>query len=251
MALPAQGLKARNRLWTGTARSDSICIVIKSHLSIKRSVHDGRGLTLAEVMLATIVLAFAGLGLVKVTYQLRVTAEDSIHQSTALVMAQGYMEQLCKLPYTVSTPGPYNELANPPGLVQIADAAIPMYLTNNSLGTLTGLNIISGQTWIFGTITYPDGTTATQGNPPIYIDEDGTGNPTYPMNFAFTPTLTDLWTNLGGTSTTTGGVTTHSGQGTADGMQMVINFTESYTLAGNTRVFQSSVRTVVGNVATQ
>jgi Tfp pilus assembly protein PilV len=244
MALSAQGLKARNRLWPGAAKYGSIRIVIKPHLSTKRSIHDSRGLTLAEVMVATIVLAFASLGLVKVTYQLRVTAEDSIHQSTALVMAQGYMEQLCKLPYSAPNPPPYNQYANPPGLVQIADAAAPMELTNNSSATLTGITITNGQTMIFGTITNPDGTTATQGNPPIYIDEDGTGAATYPMNFSFTPTLTDL-------SVATGGNAAHTTVGTADGMEIVITFTESYTLAGNTRVFKSSVRSVYGNVATQ
>jgi hypothetical protein len=229
MALSAQGLKARNGLWTGAAGYDSIRFVTQSHPSIKKPIHASRGLTLVEVMLSMIVLAFAGLGMIKVTYMARVTAEDSIHQSTALVMAQGYLEQLCRLPYSAVTSAPYTQY-NPPGLVQIVDNGAAMELTDNSGNALGSL--LNGQT--YGPVT-------------IYLDQDSTGNPTYPMQFSFTPTLTDLWVATGGNTAhaTTGA------QGTADGMEIAITFTESYTLGGNTRTFKSSVRTVYGNVATQ
>jgi hypothetical protein len=163
---------------------------------------------------------------VKVTYQLRVTAEDNIHQSTAIVLAQGYLEQLCRLPYNTPNAGPYNQFTNPPGLVQIYNGASAK-LTDNS-----GNAMDIFQNGAYGPVT-------------INLDQDSVGNGTYPMQFSITKLqLTDL-------SVATGGNAAHTTTGSADGMGIEIDFTESYVLAGATRTFKSSVRTVYANVATQ
>lgn len=202
-------------------------------------------------MVSMLVLAFASLGLVKITYQMRVTAEDVLHQSTATVMAQGYLEQLFKLPYN-SPSGIYDQYGNAPGLVQIADSGVPVWLFDHNGNALSSLT--NGQTMIFGSILNSDGTTSTQGNNPVYLDIDVYGKPSYPMNFSFTPVVYDLWVATGGTWTTTGGTTSHTatgGQGTADGMLVVVYFTEQYSIGGITRSYSSSVRTVCSNVPTQ
>jgi Tfp pilus assembly protein PilV len=193
--------------------------VIKPHPSMKKSFPTGRGLTLAEVMLAMIVIGFAGLGLVRLTYQMRVTAEDNIHQSTAFVMAQGYLEQICRLPYSTTPPTPpaVYSIINPAGMTDVADNGIAMFLTNSAGQQITN-GIVSGATY-----------TET-----VYLDKDGVGNETYPMTFSVTPTLTDI------DSTGT----------TAQGIEITVAFSETYTLGGIPRTFSSSLRTVYGNVNT-
>ncbi|HXC01051.1 MAG TPA: prepilin-type N-terminal cleavage/methylation domain-containing protein [Opitutaceae bacterium] len=209
--------------------------MIKLHLSTKRSIQDDRGLTLVEVMLAIMVLAFAGLGLVKVTYQMRVTAEDNIHQSTAYVIAQGYLEQICRLPYFTTppiAPATYS-IINPSGLQDIADdttKSVPILIVNSAGKPM------DGQT---GDPPLLYNNAATNGGAPfsevVYLDKDGTGNPTYPMTFTMQPVITDI----------------DPTQLTTAGVEITVYFTESYVLAGLTRTFQSSVRTVYGNVATR
>jgi Tfp pilus assembly protein PilV len=219
MALSAQRLKAGNRLCSSAGRHGSIRTVIKPHPSIKRPFHAGRGLTLVEVMLAMLVVGFAGMGLAHLTYQMRVTAEDNIHQSTAYVMAQGYLEQICRLQYTTTPPVPpaVYSITSPAGLTDVADNGIAMFLTNSAGQQITN-GILNGATY-----------TET-----VYLDKDGAGNETYPMTFSVTPTLTDI--NPAGTN--------------EQGIEIVVAFTESYNLGGVPRTFSSSLRTVYGNVNT-
>jgi Tfp pilus assembly protein PilX len=193
--------------------------VIKPYPSINRTFHAGRGLTLAEVMLALIIIGFAGLALVRLTYQMRVTAEDNIHQSTAFVMAQGYLEQICRLKYTTPTPTPpaVYSIQSPAGLTNVADGGATLFLTNSSGQQIPG-GIANGATY----------------TEVVFLDKDGAGNETYPMTFSVTPTLTDI--DPAGT--------------TAQGVEINLFFTESYTLAGYSRQFKSSLRTVYGNVNT-
>ena len=196
----------------------------KPHTSLQFSSRASRGLTLVEVMISMLILTLAGLGLIKVTYQLRVTAEDNIHQSTATVLAQGYLEQLCRLPYNSSLAASTYTMYSPPGLVQIANGAA-VQLTDNNGNAIT---------------TLTNGGAAYSAI--VYLDQDVHGNPTYPMNFSITNfVVTDL-------SKATGGNASHSTVGSADGMSIEIDFSENYVLGGVTRSFSSSVRTVVANV---
>lgn len=214
-------------------------------------------MTLLEVMLAMTILAFSALGMVRVTYMIRTTAEDNLHQSTAFVMAQGYLEQLCRLPYyTVLIPPDTYGLTNPPGLQQIADnpysasdTTAPILITNS-----VGLTVkAEGGGFLYNPGSGTVNPTYNTCQETVYLDKDGAGNPTYPMTVTFTPVLTDLQSVSGGTATTTGTapsqITTYSG-GTAQGVEIVVYFTESYTIAGITRSFSSSVRTVYANVPT-
>jgi hypothetical protein len=212
-------------------------------------------------MVAMIIMVFAGLGLERLTYQTRVTAEDNLHQSTAFVMAQGYLEQLCRLPYhTVLLPGETYSLSLPPGIQDIADnpnslvtpcTTAPILITNSTgqLVTVTGGGNLynTGSNLIVPTLnTYSE---------TVFLDKDSNGIPTYPMTVTFTPVLTDLQSvpPAAGTATTTGAspnqVTTYSG-GTAQGVEIIVYFTETYALAGVNRSYTSSVRTVYGNVPT-
>lgn len=202
---------------------------------MKKSFHSGRGLTLVEVLLGMIVLAVAALGLVKVTYQMRVTAEDNIHQSTAFVMAQGYLEQLCRLPYSTTTPIPpaTYSIINPSGLQNIADditKSVPILLLNSAGKPMDGQ--AGDPPLLYNNIAANGGTPYTE---TVYLDKDGVGNPTYPMTFTIQPVITDI----------------DPTQATAAGVEITVYFTESYTLAGIPHTFQSSVRTVYGNVTTR
>jgi hypothetical protein len=213
-------------------------------------------MTLAEVMLALTIITFAGLGLVKLTYQMRVTAEDNLHQSTAIVMAQGYLEQLCRLPYnTTLLPGETYSLTVPAGIQDIADnpysasdTTAPILITNSAGQIVTSTG--GGSLYNSGSSLITPQNTSSE---TVYLDKDSTGNPTYPMTFSFTPVLKDLQQAEGGTSNTTGTspnqLVTVSG-GTAQGVEIIVYFTEYYTLAGNPRSFTSSVRTVYANVQT-
>jgi hypothetical protein len=192
-------------------------IVIKPQTYLPRSPHRTKGgLTLAEVMISMVILAFSALGLTRLLYQIRVTAEDNVHQQTAIVMAQGYLEQLCRLPY--ANPGPYNG-SNIAGVLNIADdttgATVPITMINSS-----GLPVTNQSGGNFG-----NGKTSSEN---IFLDQDASGNPIMKMQFQFTPVLTDLGVTSGGT---------------ASGVEITVNFTVTYSY-GNTRTFSSSVRTV-------
>jgi hypothetical protein len=192
-------------------------IVIKPQTALPRSPHSTKcGLTLAEVMISMIILAFSALGLTRLLYQIRVTAEDNVHQQTAMVMAQGYLEQLCRLPY--ANPGPYNA-SNIAGVLNIADdtvgTTVPISMINSS-----GLPVTNQSGGNFG-----NGKTSSEN---IFLDQDASGNPIMKMQFQFTPVLTDLAVASGGT---------------ASGVEITVNFTVTYSY-GTTRTFSSSVRTV-------
>lgn len=260
MALSDQRRKARNRLWTVAAGYGSIRAVITPHPSRQSPFHTRRGLTLVEVMVAMIILAFAGLGVVQATYQMRVTAEDSIHQSTACIMAQGYLEQLCRLPYNtvLDTKNPYT-LSNPAGIQNIADnpyttndQTSPIFLTNSNglpVTNRTGTNLYNT-----GSSTPVDQNTSTE---TVFLDHDSAGNPSYPMTISFTPVLTDLQTITGGTSApnNTGSPVAPNipnivTGGTAQGVEIIIYFSATYNIGPIPHTFTSSVRTVYGNVPT-
>ncbi len=147
-------------------------------------------MTLVEVMIALGILAIVALALVQLTYFTRATAEDDVHQNTALTLAQGYLEQICDLPYSSTT--------SPQGLIQIADDnknSVTFTLTNSSGTPIT-------------TITNNSSVTEQ-----VNLDQDSSGK-TFPMTFQFTPVLVDL------SKKTTG----------ATGVEVTIYFKATYNL---------------------
>jgi len=183
-------------------------------------------------MVAMAILLFAGLSLVRITFAMRLTAEDSLHQSTAMVLAQDYLEQLCRLPYISALQSNGQQLT---GLKTIADDTpanpsspripIPLYAPGGGPNPA-----IPGGGQIANLY---NGTSYTQ---TVYLDEDGAGNKTFPMVFTFEPVLTDL--------------STITPAGTAQGVEITVYFSESYQNGSQTRLFQSSLRTVYANVQT-
>jgi len=169
------------------------------------------------------------LALVELTYMIRTTAEDNVHQNTALVMAQGYLEQLCRLPYS-------NPTNNPAGVVNIADDPAGPSGTNIPANTTVPITLISASG---GLATNKAGGNFGNGctsEDIIYLDQDTNGAPTFKMTFDFTPVLRDL-------NTTPGSV------GTASGVEITVNFTATYIL-GTVHTFSGSLRTVRSNVPT-
>jgi prepilin-type N-terminal cleavage/methylation domain-containing protein len=186
-----------------------------------RSVRSG--LTLVEVMMAMGIFAFAALALAQLTYQITKTADENIHQNTAIVMAQGYMEQICELPWTNAGGTGLKDIADdtggnlPPTLP--AGSKVPILLTDNGGNTL--------KTGTGGTL-YNGLTSSEQ----LYLDQDQTtGTGTFPMTLQITPVLTDL-AKLGYT---------------ANGVEITIYFTATYNLP-NPRTFTGSLRTVHANL---
>ncbi|MDE3084424.1 MAG: hypothetical protein KGJ37_04275, partial [Verrucomicrobiota bacterium] len=137
-------------------------------------------MTLVEVMIALGILAFSAITLMGLTYFISISANDNVNQNTAMIMAQGYLEQLCRLPY--SNVGPYSS-TNLSGLVNIADdtggTSVPIYLTSSAGGWVANEN--GGN---FGNGSWSKET--------VYLDQDNTGTHTFPMTFEFQPALTDL-----------------------------------------------------------
>ncbi|MCH8473796.1 MAG: prepilin-type N-terminal cleavage/methylation domain-containing protein [Opitutales bacterium] len=52
------------------------------------------GFTLVEVMVATFIFAFSGIGLISLTLQVRRLAEANVYQAMAQTISQGYLEQI-------------------------------------------------------------------------------------------------------------------------------------------------------------
>jgi hypothetical protein len=189
-------------------------------------------------MISMLVLALMALGMVRLTFQMRVTAEDNIHHSAAYVMAQGYLEELSKLCYAnlaqVANPTPppafiwktnptMNKLS-PPGVWDIASDAtntVNIYLKDNQGNDL---------------IAHNNTASAVQ---TVYLDQDGNGNASFPMQFQFTPILKCI-DKPGGFNSTT-----------AQGVEITIQFTFTYSLNGSpnpTHTVTSSVSTVYPNL---
>lgn len=168
-------------------------------------------MTLAEVMIAMIILVFSALGLVQLTFQISKTAADNIHQNTAFAMAQGYLEQLNAMGYST--------------LQAIADDTtgnnVPIYLTDHSGQSTSRAD---------GSVTLYNGGTYTEA---FNLDQDTAGNGTFPMKFQFSPVLTDL--------------SLVPGSG-AQGVEITVYFTATYNLGTGPVNFTSSVRTVHANI---
>ncbi|HXB02944.1 MAG TPA: hypothetical protein VNV15_09035 [Opitutaceae bacterium] len=166
---------------------------------------------MAEVMLSMIILSFAALALVRLNNVITLAAEDNIHQNTAIVMAQGYLEQIKALSFQTlqSIADDVSSTGAPLNTVQIN-------LTNHAGTTITTL--------------FNSGTPYSE---TFMLDQDNAGNGIYPMTFQFQPVLTDL-----------GKV---AGAPLASGVEITVYFKATYSF-GVTRTFTSSLRTVRANV---
>ncbi len=208
-ALFEWGLKAGNRLWTDAAGPGSIRNVIKPTSPLSEPLRADRGLTLAEVMLSMVILSFAALGLLRLNYTMTLTAEDNIHQNTAIVMAQGYLEQIKAQSF--------------PTLQSIADdssSSVQIQLTNHSGGIMG----VSGVPALYNHGSFSE---------TFNLDQDTAGNGTYPMTLQIQPVLTDL--------------STIAGMPSNSGVEITVTFTATYNL-GKARTFTGSLSTVRANV---
>jgi hypothetical protein len=172
---------------------------------------------MAEVMLSMVILAFAALALVRLNYMITLAAEDNIHQNTAIVMAQGYLEQIKALSFQTlqsiaddvsSTGAPLSTQ-----MIELTDHA------GGIMGVTTGVAAL-----------YNSGTPFSE---TFMLDQDTSGNGIYPMTFTFQPVLTDL-----------GKV---SGAPSASGVEITVYFKATWTY-GTNRTYTSSLRTVRANV---
>lgn len=168
------------------------------------------GLTLAEVMISLGVLAFVATSVIGVTFQVRSMAEQTIYQNTALVLAQGYVEQLRSLDYTTLN----NAAQDSSGSVALPLAgATGSNLTNESGGTL------ANSSWA---------------REIVYLDENAAGTPIQPLTFRFQPVLTSL---------------ASATSGTAQGVEIVVNYETTYNF-GKSRTFTGTLRTVRSAIPT-
>lgn len=162
-------------------------------------------------MLSMLILAFAALALVRLNYMITNAAEDNIHQNTAIVMAQGYLEQIKALSFQT-----LQSIADDVSSTGAALNTVQVNLTNHAGNTITTL--------------FNSGTPYSE---TFMLDQDTSGNGIYPMTFTFQPVLTDLGKVAGAPS--------------AAGVEITIYFTATYSF-GTTRTFTSSLRTVRANV---
>ncbi len=160
-------------------------------------------------MISLVILALVATSIVAVTFRIRAMAEQTVYQNTALVLAQGYVEQLRSLDYTT--------LVN---AAQDSTVALPLTNAAGATATATDASALNNSDWSAET---------------VFLDEAANGTPIQPLQFRFQPVLTNLAT----TNTTT----------TPVGVEITVNYSTTYnfgqtrTLTGTLRTVRSGVPT--------
>jgi prepilin-type N-terminal cleavage/methylation domain-containing protein len=169
-----------------------------------------RGLTLIEVMISLGIFALVATSVVAVTFRIRSMAEQTVYQNTALVLAQGYIEQLRSLDY------PTLERA-----AQDATGTVALALVNAGGATVadTSGGVLGNGDWSSET---------------VFLDENANGTPIQPLQFRFQPVLTSLTTST---------------SGAASGVEITVNYQTTYNF-GHTQTFTGSLRTVRSAIPT-
>jgi hypothetical protein len=163
---------------------------------------------LVEVMVALSILAFVATSIAAVTFRVRTMAEQTVYQNTALVLAQGYVEQLRSLDYTT--------------LAAAASAStVALPLINASGATVTDESA--------GVMGNGDWSTET-----VFLDENAVGTPIQPLQFRFQPVLTNLLTATGGVA---------NGVEITVNYSTTYNFGQARTFSGTLRTVRSGVPT--------
>lgn len=160
-------------------------------------------------MVSLVILALVATSIVAVTFRIRAMAEQTVYQNTALVLAQGYVEQLRSLDYTTLV-----------SAAQDTSVALPLVNAAGSTATDTSAGALNNGDWSAET---------------VFLDEDAASVPIQPLQFRFRPVLTNLAT----TNTTTSPV----------GVEITLHYSTTYnfgqvrTLSGTLRTVRSGVPT--------
>lgn len=170
-----------------------------------------RAVTLVELMIALGLLAMLAVSVGGITFQIRSTAEQGVYQDTALILAQGYMEQIRHLDYTT-----LSAVAQDNGSTK----TVPL-----PLDKISGTPINAGGNVLFNGSWYTE---------TVYLDQAANGTPKQPMPFQFQPVLTSL-------EKATGNV--------ASGVEITVNYSFTYDF-GVKRTVNGSLRSVRSSVPT-
>lgn len=168
------------------------------------------GMTLVEVMISLGIFAFVATSVVAVTFRIRSMAEQTVYQNTALVLAQGYIEQLRSLDYTTLAAAAQDST----GAV-----ALPLINATGAVVTDTSGGVMGNGDWALET---------------VFLDENAAGTAIQPLQFRFRPVLTSLATATGGA---------------ANGVELTLHYETTYDF-GQQKTFTGTMRTVRSAIPT-
>ena len=166
------------------------------------------GLTLAEVLVSLGVLAFVATSIIGVTFQIRSMAEQAIYQNTALILAQGYVEQLRSLDFTTLH-----------SAAQDSAVALPLVSASGTTLTSEAGSTLTNSSWT---------------REVVFLDENARGTAIQPLTFRFRPVLSSL-------AATTGGVA--QGVEIVLHYETTYNFGRTRTFTGTLRTVRSAIPT--------
>ena len=181
-----------------------------AHLSLSKTPQarpkcTAAGLTLLEVLISLGIFAITATSIVAVTFRIRSMSEQTIYQNTALVLAQGYVEQLRSVDYTTLS-----------SAAQSSTVALPLLNASGATATDTSGGSLGNNDW---------------SSEVVYLDEDSSGNPIQPLTFRFQPVLNLL------TSSTAAGVEI------TVNYETTYNFGVTKTFSGSLRTVRSGIPT--------
>ena len=156
------------------------------------------------------VFAMVVVGLATMTFSTRAIAEENVYRSTALTLAQAYLEQIRSVDFT--------RLSNVARGISGSDS-LPLISMSGETVTDESSGPLQNNDWA---------------EEVVLLDEDDDGNPRQPMTFRFRPTLVDLGTTL---------------SGNAAGVEITVLFETTYNY-GTVRTYTGTLRTVRSDVPT-
>ncbi|MBI5422441.1 MAG: hypothetical protein HZA32_00035 [Opitutae bacterium] len=156
-------------------------------------------------MIALGIFAITATSVVAVTFRIRSMAEQTIYQNTALVLAQGYVEQLRSVDYTTLSSAAANSAI-----------ALPLVNATGAAATDTSGGSLGNGDW---------------SSEVVYLDEDSAGHSIQPLTFRFQPVLNLL------------SPTTAAGVEITVNYETTYNFGLTRTFRGTLRTVRSGIPT--------